>query len=297
MDDESTYHNDYDSVSKTMLSCFHSSPCEFDRYYVSKVERPPQPKAAVVGSICHAVLLEGKSLDDVACVYPIECLKSNGTINRSRRKDGSSAAGDFEASLDEWQYPVRESVREQCAALLNGIKGHQVLRLIEMADGREEPIYWDDPLTELRCRCRPDFFCRTDDGVVCYDLKFTTQIKPHEFWRIARNFRYWMQDAHYSRGLSVANGGCPVRFVFWAIEDTAPYRVARYEYTQDSRENAAQETAATLQRLAECYETNEWLDDWTSGTNDLLFSCSESTNMELDWSGLEDEPLVEEKPF
>lgn len=286
----STYHNDYDRVSKTMLAHFHASPCEYQRYYVSKVARPPQLKAATIGSICHAVLLEGKPLNSVARVYPADCLKSNGAIN-------PKPAREWLATLEPGEYAVKQDVWDQCASLLTDIGNHQVMKLIDMADAREKAVYWVDPLTSLDCRCRPDFYCATDEGIVCYDLKFTTQIKPHEFWRTARMFRYWMQDAHYSRGLSVANGGCPVRFVFWAIEDTAPYRIARYEYTQDSRENAAQETAATLQQLAKCYEADEWLDDWTTGTNDLLFSCSESSAMELDWSGLEDEPLVEEKPF
>lgn len=280
------YHNDFNSVSKTMLSCFHGSPCEFERYYVSRVAKPPKPKAVTLGSICHAVLLEGKSLNDVAKVYPDDCLKSNGAIN-------PKPAREWGATLGLGEYAVKEVFREQCAALLDGIKSHQVLKLIELADGREEPIYWTDPVSILDCRCRPDFYSRVDGEVVCYDLKFTSQVKPYEFWRTARSFKYWMQDAHYSRGLSLTNGGCPVRFVFWAIEDTAPYRIARYEYTQDSRENAAQETAATLEQLGKCYDNDEWLDDWTTGVNDLLFSCSESTVMGLDWSGLEEEG----KPF
>ena len=285
MDD---YHQKTDSVSKTMLSCFHGSPCIFDRRYVSKVERPPEIKAAIIGSIGHSVLLDGRSLDEVAMVYPDECLKSNGSINRSRRKDGSSAAGDWEATLDEHQYPVQANVKEQVASLLDSIRGHEVVQLVEQATAREQPIYWTDEGSGLACRCRPDFYHDMGDHVIAYDLKFTSQIKPGEFWRVCRNFKYWMQDAHYSSGIE-SHFGKPCKFVFWAIEDTPPFRVARYEYTQDSRENAASETKRTLLRLAECYKTGDWRDKWTLETNDLIFDFTEaSAEPVVNWEGVEE---------
>lgn len=273
------YHDETDSISKTMLSHFHASPCEFNRYYVAKLQRPPQPKAAIVGSIAHAVLLEGKQLGDIACLYPSDCLKSNGAIN-------PKPARQWEQSLDHDQYAVKSDVYSQCDALLAGIASHPVVGLVADAHAREERVDCLDEQSGLRCRCRPDFLYDMGDEIICYDLKFTTQVKPREFWRVARMFRYWMQDAHYSRTIEAATGK-PCKFVFWAIEDTPPYRVARYEYTADSRENARAEVAATLRDLASRYETGDWSDSWTSGTNDLLFTSTESTSLELDWSGIE----------
>ena len=273
------YHDDTSTVSKTMLAHFHGSTLEYWRYYVGQVEKPPQPKAAIVGSIAHEVLLKGRRLSDVARIYPLDCLKKVAGKQSPYGAINPKPAREFEESLPEGEHAVKTKVYDQCQALLDAVKDHPVVKLIETAEEREQPVYWTDVDTAIDCRCRPDFLCLTDEGAVCYDLKFTTQVKPNDFWRTARTLRYWMQDAHYSAGVK-AHFSQPCKFVFWAIEDSEPHRVARYEYTPDSRENAAIETSATLRQLARCTRTNDWEDDWTRHTNQLLFDVTEA-NLEL----------------
>lgn len=288
----SEYHSDYEHYSKTMLSHFHGSTHEFWRYYVARECKPPQPKGAVIGSICHDVLLLGKQLGDVARLYPSECLKKNGAIN-------PKPAREWESSLGDDEYPVKQPVFEQCSALLSAIRNHDVVRLIESASARERVIRWTDDESGMPCRMMADFFFEdADDNIIyCYDLKFTQRVKPNEFWRTAAMFRYWLQDAHYSNGLA-SYYDVPVKFVFWAVEDSAPFRVARYQYTDIAREAAQTERADIMRRLKRCIETDQWEDDWTQKTNDLWFTSSESqADVELDWEE-DDEVLANvEKPF
>ena len=267
------YHADTATISKTMLSHFHHSPFNYWMYYVADVMPPPKIKAGLLGSICHDVLLCGVPLSQIAVTYPAECLKSNGAINAAK-------AGEWLATLQPGQYAVKEQAYQQIEALLYVVRDHEVVQLVEQASAREEPIYWTDVASGMACRARPDFYHELDDEVVCYDLKFTDQF--FDFWRTARSFKYWMQDGHYSRGLSQITRK-PVRFVFWAIESTPPFRVARYEYDQQSRENAWEEVGQTLCRVAECHKSGDWSDRVTRETNMLYFQPYESSP-ELDWS-------------
>ena len=99
-----------------------------------------------------------------------------------------------------------------------------------------------------------------DDHLIAYDLKFCPP-DPTSFNRSARRLRYWLQDAHYSAVLT-AETGKPVLFRFWAVEPTYPFRIQCYWYGQRSREIARDYHAAQLNKLAECYATDEWVDDW-----------------------------------
>jgi len=267
------YHADTKSVSKTMMGHFHHSPFNYWMYYVGEVMPPPQIKSGLIGSVCHDVLLLGKQLSDVATLYPQDCLKSNGAIN-------PKPAGEWRKTLDRGQYAVKDKDYDQMSSLLDAIEDHEVVQLVTQASAREKPIYWTDDATGLACRARPDFYHELDNEVICYDLKFTDQF--FDFWRTARSFKYWMQDGHYSRGLARLTGK-PVKFVFWAVEATAPFRVARHEYDLQSRENAWTEVGHTLERIKECHESGDWSDKITRETNTLFFQPFESSP-ELDWS-------------
>ena len=282
------YHNDFSSISKTMLSCYHTSVADFHRYYVARIAKPPQPKASVIGSIAHTVLLDGRQLDDVACVYPQECLKSNGAIN-------PKPSNEWIATLEPWQYPVKQKVREQVAAMLGEIRKHEVVSLVESATAREHPVYWHDESSGLDCRMRADFFHDMDEYAICYDLKFTAQI--YAFPNVMRSFKYWMQDAHYSRGLG-QHLGKPVKFVFFAIQDTPPFQVFRYEYDQLSRETYAAKTCKLLRELAERYQTNDWVDERAKKTNYVSAKPweFEEEDDNLNWEGIEEE-TEPAKPF
>jgi len=79
--DDAEYHSN-DAVSKTKLNEFlDSSLVFFYRYIEGTMPLKKQTKEMAVGSVVHAVLLEGKSLDDLIAVYPDSVLNSAGAIN------------------------------------------------------------------------------------------------------------------------------------------------------------------------------------------------------------------------
>ena len=79
------YHDDFDHVSKSMLSDFCSDRELYRlRYLLNKLPAKESSAAMDVGTTVHSVLLEGGQLEDHVRLVPDDCLQSNGSINGKR---------------------------------------------------------------------------------------------------------------------------------------------------------------------------------------------------------------------
>jgi exodeoxyribonuclease VIII len=118
-----------------------------------------------------------------------------------------------------------------------------------LAHGKaEQSFWWDDAATGLRCKCRPDWY----DGTTVVDLKTTTDAGPG-FARSVATFRYHVQASHYLAGLHGAE-----RFVFIAVERTAPYVVAAYELDAAAMAAGDELRQRDMRVIADCQATKEW---------------------------------------
>jgi hypothetical protein len=119
-----------------------------------------------------------------------------------------------------------------------------------LAQGKaEQSFWWDDATTGLRCKCRPDWYY----GTTVVDLKTTTDASPAGFARSVATFRYHVQASHYLSGLHGAE-----RFVFIAVEKTAPYAVAVYELDAEAMAAGNELRLRDLRMIADCRATSEW---------------------------------------
>jgi hypothetical protein len=272
------YHDDFSFVSKSMISVFVDSPMEYESCFVKRTSAKKFSNATHFGSIMHEVLLEGRDISDVARPYPRGCLKSNGAINPKASKEFEEECKRYSA------YAIKGRDLDKIHACASAVRESILGMLIESTTEREVPVLWQDD-RGIRFKCKPDFLAELDDRVIIYDLKFSSQSRPDDFWRIARRFKYWLQDAHYRIGVEQARGK-PASFVFFVIEDSAPFRIGRYEYAESSIPSMRDEWMAVTDKLVECYNNGVWNDEWTIGSgtvNTLLFTPSESSGVELHW--------------
>jgi hypothetical protein len=128
------------------------------------------------------------------------------------------------------------------------------------------------------CKCKPDIAGDVGEYWLVYDLKFTDAIK--QFPRSSRQFKYWLQDAHYSAVIAELTGK-PVLFKFIVAETVFPYRVSIHSYNPIKREMAAKYHKSKLLDLAACLRTNIWKDnfeedlplsEWDCEAGEVLFS-------------------------
>ena len=228
------YHAD-PAVSASHLHQVARSGQHYWARYVTKVPELPKSTAAMtMGSLVHCAVLE-----------PDELLKRYGACPPRNTKAGKEAAAEMQASGIE---PVIESDLEQAQRMASAVRFHPYAAELLSAGKAETSIWWDDPHTGLRCKCRPDWI----NGRVCIDLKTTTDASPKGFAKSVASFRYHVQDAHYMAS------GLFDRFIFIAVEKEAPFAVACYELDADAFAEGQRLRDRDLQRIANCRAMAAW---------------------------------------
>ena len=222
------YHAD-PAVSASHLHQVARSGQHYWARYVTKVPELPKSTAAMItGSLVHCAVLE-----------PIELLKRYGACPPRNTKPGKEAAAEMQANGIE---PVSEADMLLAGNMSRAVRHHPYAAELLSAGKAETSIWWDDPETGLRCKCRPDWI----NGRICVDLKTTTDASPKGFARSVASFRYHVQAAHY---LAV---GLFDQFVFIAVEKEAPFAVACYELDADALTEGQRLRDRDLQRIANC---------------------------------------------
>jgi hypothetical protein len=215
-------------------------------YYHYYVKLDMVPKAATsemdIGTICHAMICQDKSLDDVAIEYPESCY-TKAKIRTLR----SEKAREFR------EENKNKIVVKNCKAIRNCVEAILTNPLIlEVRKSAVKEQRFDAGVADVPCRAKPDIVL--DREIV--DLKFCEQIDPISFSRSAKNLRYWLQDAHYSAVVGTES------FRFLAVEVSPPYRVQEYWYSENSRAAARRFHLSKLADLFRAYRNNDWADRW-----------------------------------
>lgn len=145
---------------------------------------------------------------------------------------------------------------DQLHAMRDSVMAHPAARKLLQRQGKaEQSIYWNDPVTGVSCRCRPDYL--TDDDFAI-DLKTTEDASQEGFSKSIANYRYHVQDPFYSDGILHATGRRVRGFFFIAVEKSAPYAVQVFQVDEESRELGRMEYMRDLESYAECEETGVW---------------------------------------
>jgi hypothetical protein len=141
---------------------------------------------------------------------------------RPRAAEGSGVEAIGErAWITEREYAALAGMRD-------AVLGYRALPLARwLAEGaRELSIYWTDA-TGGRWKARPD--CFTDDVIL--EVKTTADVRTARFAKTRSRFGYDLQAAHYVEAVSRLTGREP-RFVFVAVEPTAPHYVWTHELSR-----------------------------------------------------------------
>jgi len=269
-----SYHTDTSKLTKTQLATFIKSPVEFKETFITRLMEKKSTKQMALGSVCHAVLLEQKRLDKCFLIYPMSCLKSDGSINGKPAKEFREQHPD---AIGFGKY------QEFCdiERVLIAVHRHELGKLIDRADEREMEMVGE--YNGRAIKCKPDFWC---PGII-YDLKFMEDISIGQVKRNFKNFSYWLQDAHYSAVVG-SNPG----FRFWIVETKYPYRIKTVVYDERSREIARDSWRRSMDKFIEA----ELADVWTEPTEiELTLSPWDMPDQdeETELEGFEDEQFSE----
>lgn len=149
-------------------------------------------------------------------------------------------------SVDDWT---------KLHAMRDAVMAHPIAGKFFTGGRSETTTIWTDPRTGLLCKARQDY--RRDDLVMIGDLKSTEDASPRAFARSIVNFRYHVQHAHYTDGDRVLSGEAP-RFLFCAVEKSAPYAVGVYMLDADAEGRGHELRDREMDTLNVCLQGDEW---------------------------------------
>lgn len=213
-------------------------------YLKSLTEKREPTDAMVMGTIIHAMVLENKSLDDVAIV------ESSGLKTRASKAWDAFAAGAFGLGL----FPLLEKQVEPIVKAVASITNDPGFQLQMTGMKREQSLVWRDR-TGLDLRCRFDAV----DGTTVLDLKTTSSESVDEgaLASVIAKYGYDRQDAFYSKGYYEEFGFLP-SFVFAFVQVVEPYETALIRLSPSFISIAMAEVDDGLSDLAARMATGNW---------------------------------------
>jgi len=187
------------AVSNSKLSRFLESP---------RLMNTPRKKTPSFrwGSLVHTIILEPELIGQEWAVMPEGLDKGKGAKAREEEFEMASLGKEI-VSHDEFT---------QLTAIAAAVQQDPEAASLLAGDGVNESSYfWQDPVTGIQMRCRPDRY--RDDGLLV-DIKTTPSIEHFAFRRSCWEFGYDRQAALYIDGIQAMTSRKPIGFAFIAIE-------------------------------------------------------------------------------
>lgn len=242
------YHADRTSVSSSGLRALLAPGCpaqfKYDR------DNPAAPKREFdLGHAAHKLVL-GEGPDFEIIDFP-----DYKKVAAQRLRDDAHEAG---------LVPLLTKEHDMVQAMAQAIRQHPVAGPLFMPDaGRAElSIFWTDPRTGVRCRCRPDWMPhRQENGrLVVVDYKTAKAVDPDALARAVYERGYHAQAALYLDGVKAAGlaGDQMPAFIFAFQSKTPPYLVHLVELDFPALALGAARNERALRIYAECERTGTW---------------------------------------
>jgi len=149
-----------------------------------------QTEAMIFGSLLHCLVLEPHRFDAEYFIMPKVDL---------RTKAGKEAAAEY-ASLAQGKQVITSDAFDMATEMRENVMMVIGDYLEDERTIIEAAFFWDDPITGVKCKCKPDILL--PHLGVAIDLKTTSgYATADDFAKSVKAYRYHVQDAFYSEGL------------------------------------------------------------------------------------------------
>lgn len=187
------------AVSNSKLSRFIESP---------RLMNTPRKKTPALrwGTLVHTIILEPDLVGSDWAIMPegLDCGK------------GAKAREEEFLLANEGKEVVSHSEYLQLSGIAKAVQEDATAASLLAGEGVNESSYfWNDAITGIPMRCRPDRF--RDDGLLV-DVKTTASVEHYAFRRSVWDYGYDRQSAIYTDGIEAMISRKPKGFAFIAIE-------------------------------------------------------------------------------
>ena len=239
-------YRSHPGVNKSTLWEIRKSP----KHYKYALENPSEDTPALkMGRAIHMAVLQPEEYCKEYAIIP-------SGIDR-RTKEGKALWAEWSEKHvgQEW---LTEAENQEIVSIANAVF-QQSGGILDGCE-TEVPLFWDDPRTGIRCKCRVDAMKETKDAFIVIDLKTTADAEIGAFTRSAVKLGYHVQAAHYINGV-VANGlnhGKPIVWYFLAVEKKGPYATNLIRADDGLIDEGQFRLMGLMDRLDKCLTENKW---------------------------------------
>lgn len=247
-----------EAVSASGLRVFSRSPW----HYRNRVEiKPTRPMLR--GTLAHCALLEPDAMAARYVVVPEDAPRrpTDAQWNAKKSSESSEAA---KAWWRDWQAQAgsRQIISAEdfalCRQQLEAVAAVPELAELLSSGRGEVSIFWTDPTTRLYCKARIDWLHVTYTGARILELKSTADESPAAFGRTAARMKYELQRAHYIDAVRIGARLKVIDWTFAAVTAAAPVLAVPYDLTDELIEQASDERAELMERMAWCQKESRW---------------------------------------
>lgn len=245
------YHSISDAVSNSGLNDFAKSPSHYWNRHRNP-DRPPRKVKAgqLEGTLAHCALFEPYEFSRRYAVGP--------SVNKATNVWKAFVAECAEASIEPISQDQHDTAHAQAAEARSLRTVHEGL-----ATGfAEVSAFWVDPITGVRCRCRPDWVHPVEtpagDGCVIFDGKTFQDASPEAFARQVDRKAYDRQAALYTDGYEEATGIEVMGFVYIAMETEFPFKASVTMLKPEDLQAARTDYRDLLTRFKVCHDSDTW---------------------------------------
>jgi exodeoxyribonuclease VIII len=241
---EQNYHADRQYISASGLKQIAISPRHYWNRYLNPNYQDTTTDAMVFGNVVHTMLLEPDTFTTRYAVAP--------DVNRTT-KEGKAAYTQFMEANEGKEIISSKDYALAIAMLAEASSNKVVTDLLDASD--KEQVYTFE-IMGVKCKMKSDAISDLFDCII--DIKTCKDASPIGFGKDAYNLHYLLQAAFYLDGYYYATGIQLKRFVFVAMEKSAPYITAVYELTPEQIELGRSQYLAALQTYKNCLALNDW---------------------------------------
>ncbi len=248
--DNATYHSG-DQLSASGLKLLMQSPLHYWNRNINPDREESKPTASMAkGTVTHTEILEPGDFDNRYIVVPEGLDK--------RTKEGKEAYRIIEES---GKLPLSHNDYQDVKAMGDAALKNEIIKLLFMAEHSvEDSIFFERD--GVKCRIRPDFYiapCFDYPNGLIMDVKTTQDASERGFNRSIDTYNYDLQCEFYSYGfMQYFETHEKPKFLFFAIESSAPYANAMYELPDDVYQYATVQNEKLIALYKECKETDTW---------------------------------------
>ena len=288
-------------TSPSKLVCLRESAELYKYRYIDKQDEKTAPMK--FGTLCHMAVLEPAKFADLYTRLPEITQENDLSLTELKEKAkelGLTVSGTkkelcarirtvkpLETQIDEISEAIQKSGKQvlpptliaEIDAVVAKIKDHPILSKWLAEAQTEQRGYYQDPKTGVLVSFVVDAIVNYKGTNIIFDLKFTSDWQPKWFDRSNYEKGRHLLAACYCEGLKAITKTNWEKFVFVAIEPSAPYRIRLYDVDAGMLEAGKSELDYWLNDYYLRVNTNNWSEDQ---------SIKETTLTSWDWEKIKE---------